>query len=93
MIATQTFIMSFLYGRQRYIGGVLVPMDQESASLKDNQVVDIEVLDEKGTLVTIISLRQENTLYQLHMDMHEESPHILPMDFFFVHNGKHVMKR
>ncbi|KAI5058987.1 hypothetical protein GOP47_0025306 [Adiantum capillus-veneris] len=66
-------------------------MDQESASLEHNKAMDIEVLDEAGSLVTITSLRQENTLnYQ---DIHEESPHILPAEFFFVHNGKHVMKR
>ncbi|WP_447383766.1 hypothetical protein, partial [Streptococcus pneumoniae] len=45
MIPTQTFILSFWYCRKHYINGALVPMDQEAASLEDNQIVDIEVVD------------------------------------------------
>ena len=62
MITTQTFILSFWYCREHYINGVLVPMDQEAANLKDNQVVDIEVVDDASAPLTIISIKEECTL-------------------------------
>lgn len=93
MITTQTFILSFWYCREHYINGVLVPMDQEAASLKDNQVVDIEVVDEASSLLTIISIREECTLAELRKDMNDEAPNMLPEDFYFVHNRKRVLKR
>ena len=93
MITMQTFILSFWYYREHHINGVLVPMDQESASLEDNKVVDIEVADDTSSVITIISIREECTLVELRKDINDEAPNMLPEDFHFVHNGKRVLKR
>ena len=94
MISTQTFIMSFWYKRSRYIGGVLVPMDQEAASLVDNKVIDIEVFDEASNLTTVISIREHCNLAQLRKDIIEESLVEVPVQFNFIHNnGRKVMRR
>ena len=93
MIATQTFILSFWYCREHFINGILAPMDQEAASLEGNQVVDIEVVDESSSLLTIISIREECTLSELRKDMIDEANGMLPEDFYFVHNRQHVLER
>ena len=93
MITTQTFILSFWYCREHHINGVLVPMDQESASLEDNKVMDIEVVDDRSAIIAIISIREECTLVELRKDIHDEAPNMLPEDFYFVHNGTRVLKR
>ena len=93
MISTQTFIMSFWYKRSRYIAGMLVPMDQEAASLVDNKVIDIEVFDEASNLTTVISIREHCNLVQLRNDIVEESLVEVPAQFTFIHNGRKVMRR
>ena len=93
MISTQSFIMSFWYKRSRYIGGMLVPMDQEAASLVNNKVIDIEVFDEASNLTTMISIREHCNLVQLRKDIIEESLVEVPAQFTFIHNGRKVMRR
>lgn len=93
MIATQTFILSFWYQRSRFIGGLLVPMDQETASLVDNKVVDIEVFDQDLNLTTVISIREHCSLLQLRKDIVEETLVEVPAQFSFLYNGRKLMRR
>ena len=58
MIAIQTLYFSFCYRRSWMINGVLVPMDQEVASLPLARVINIEVLDEECSLLTLVAIRE-----------------------------------
>ena len=41
-------------------------------------MVDIAVVDEASSLLTIISIREECTLAELRKDMNDEAPNLLP---------------
>ncbi len=92
MIASQSMLLSFWYKRSHYINGVLVPMDQEAASLDNNQVMEIEVL-EGSNLLTVVSLREQSTLEQLRLDILEESLQDINPNFSFIYKGRKLLRR